>query len=141
MSGVRGMKQAGLALAVASVLCASAAPAWAQAQDGKTLFAKNCAACHQLTGAGIPQAFPPLKGSAFVQGEANTVIATVLKGRGGMPTFAKTLDDEQLALVIRYARQSWGNKASPVTPQDIKAVRELANTAEFAKPQGSTNVH
>ncbi len=54
--------------------------ALAQPLDGKALFAKNCAACHQASGTGIQGAFPALKGNRLVLGDANPVITTVLKG-------------------------------------------------------------
>ena len=130
------------ALLPVALLLALANPAQAQALDGKTLFAKNCAACHQATGLGIQGAFPALKGNKFVQGEPGAVIATVLKGRGGMPTFAASLDDDKLALVISYARQSWGNQAGAITAQDVQAVRDVSATPEAHKPQAApTNIH
>jgi cytochrome c6 len=109
----------------------------AQAVDGKSLFAKNCAACHQATGAGIPGAFPALKGNVFVQGDPALVVATVLKGRAGMPAFAASLDDEKLATIITYARSSWGNKAGAVTTADVAAVRNNASAAAVTKDKGT----
>jgi cytochrome c6 len=109
----------------------------AQAVDGKSLFAKNCAACHQATGAGIPGAFPALKGNVFVQGDPALVVATVLKGRAGMPAFAPSLDDEKLATIITYARSSWGNKAGAVTTADVAAVRNNASAAAVTKDKGT----
>src|SRR6266571_9270956 len=107
-------------------LLAGGAQAAAQTVDGKSLFAKNCAACHQATGAGVPGAFPALKGNRFVQGDAGAVITTVLMGRGGMPTFAESIDDAQLAQVISYIRQAWGNQAPAVSAQEVQAVRSHA---------------
>jgi len=68
---------------IAAVLAASAALGHAEPMDGKSLFAKNCAACHQPTGRGIPGAFPALAGNAFVQGAPGDVATVLLKGRGG----------------------------------------------------------
>jgi cytochrome c6 len=116
-------------------MLAAAGQAAAQAPDGKTLFAKNCAACHQATGAGIPGAFPALKGNAFVQGDAAAVIATVLKGRGGMPAFGATLDDEKIALAISYVRSAWGNQAGAVDAATVQAVRSGSGAAAVTKPQ------
>ena len=113
----------------------------AQTLDGKAVFAANCAACHQATGAGIPGAFPALKGNHFVQGDADAVIATVLMGRGGMPTFAESIDDAQLAQVISYIRQAWGNQAEPVTPQAVQTVRHKVNAAEMVRPDAPANAH
>ena len=117
------------------------AQAGAQTLDGKAVFAANCAACHQATGAGIPGAFPALKGNRFAQGDADAVIATVLMGRGGMPTFAESIDDAQLAQVISYIRQAWGNQAEPVSPQAVQAVRHKLNASEVVRPDAPANAH
>ncbi|HZV64036.1 MAG TPA: cytochrome c [Telluria sp.] len=117
------------------------AQAGAQTLDGKAVFAANCAACHQATGAGIPGAFPALKGNRFVQGDPDAVITTVLMGRGGMPTFAESIDDAQLAQVISYIRQGWGNQAEPVSPQAVQAVRHKVNASEVLRPDAPANAH
>ncbi|WP_426195330.1 c-type cytochrome [Massilia sp. DWR3-1-1] len=121
----------------AAAVQARAEPA---AVDGKTVFAKNCAACHQATGAGIPGAFPALKANPFLQGEPVALITTVLKGRAGMPAFAASLDDAQLAAVLSYARGAWGNQAAPISPAQTAAVREAAN-APASTQQKSTIIH
>ena len=126
---------------IVMAMMAAALQAAAQTPDGKSLFAKNCAACHQATGAGIPGAFPALKANKFVQGEAGDVISTVLKGRAGMPTFAASLDDEQLALVLSYVRSAWGNKAAAVAAADVQAVRSASNAGAAIKQEQPTNVH
>ena len=118
-----------------------ALPAGAQAPAAQAVFAANCAACHQASGAGIPGAFPALKGNRFVQAEAAPVIATVLMGRGGMPTFAESIDDAQLAQVISYVRQAWGNQAPAVSAQEVQAVRSHANAGDVVKPEAPTNAH
>ena len=99
------------------------APAPAPAADGKTLFAKNCAACHQASGKGIPGAFPALAGNAFVQGTPDDVATVLLKGRGGMPDFSGSLDDADIAQVLSYVRSSWGNSAAPLGAQEVGARR------------------
>ena len=112
------------------LLCAllsvtGALPLYASAEglDGKAIFTKNCAACHQVTGKGIQGAFPPLAGSAFVMGAPSEVATVLLKGRGGMPDFSASLEDEQIAAVLSYVRSSWGNKAAPISEADISAQR------------------
>jgi mono/diheme cytochrome c family protein len=115
--------------------------AHAQAVDGKTLFAKNCAACHQATGLGIPGAFPALKGNVFAQGDPAIVTATVLKGRAGMPAFAASLDDENLAAVLTYVRSAWGNKAAAVSTADVAAVRSTASIAPVMHDNKGTIIH
>jgi len=123
--------------AIVIVLALVAGGAQAQAQDGKTLFAKNCAACHQATGAGIPGAFPALKGNVLAQGDPAVVVATVLKGRAGMPAFAASLDDEKLSSIITYVRGAWGNKAGAVTTAEVASVRHAASAGGVAKETGT----
>jgi cytochrome c6 len=108
-----------------TVLLAAAhgAQAQAPAADGKTLFAKNCAACHQAGGKGIPGAFPALAGNAFVQGAPDEVATVLLKGRGGMPDFSGSLDDAEIAQVLSYVRTSWGNGADPLSAEQVGARR------------------
>jgi len=110
--------------ALALLVIASSGAASAQtAPDGKALFVKNCAACHQADGRGIPGAFPALAASAVVLGVAPEAVEVLLKGRGGMPAFSGSLDDSEIASVLSYARSSWGNRAAPVTGPEIEARR------------------
>jgi mono/diheme cytochrome c family protein len=105
--------------------------------DGKALFARNCAACHQATGKGIPGAFPALAGNGFVQGEASQVAAVLLKGRGGMPDFSPTLSDADIAEVLSFVRSAWGNQAAPLDAQEVAALRETLKVPAFAAGQMS----
>jgi mono/diheme cytochrome c family protein len=102
-------------------------------ETGQTLFAKNCAACHQADGKGIPGAFPALAGSSVVTGAADEVAEVLLKGRGGMPDFSGSLDDAEIALVVSYARSSWGNRAPPVSGADIAARRNALQVAPASR--------
>ena len=90
---------------------------------GETLFKQNCSACHQVTGKGIPGAFPALAGDAFVVGPPEAVEKTVLNGRGGMPTFSKELSNEQIATILTYVRSAWGNHAKAITPAMVAKAR------------------
>ena len=103
------------------------------AADGKTLFAKNCAACHQANGRGIPGAFPALDGSALVIGGAAQAAEVLLKGRGGMPDFSGSLDDADIAAVLNYARASWGNRAPPLSGAEIEAQRVALQVAPASR--------
>lgn len=89
---------------------------------GAKIYQQKCAACHQANGAGLPPTFPPLKDSPIVAGPASGHIGIVLNGKGGMPPF-KDMSDEELAAVLTYERNSWGNNASVVKPADVKAAR------------------
>lgn len=118
----------------AALMYAVVAPSQTQAQelDGKALFMKNCAACHQATGKGIPGAFPALAGNAFVQGKASDPASVLLKGRGGMPDFSDTLNDREIATVLTFVRNNWGNKAEPLTEAEVVALRGQLGVEPFS---------
>lgn len=102
---------------------------WAMAElmtSGEKVFAANCAACHQATGKGMPPTFPALDGSKVVGGPKGAQIALVLNGKPGtaMASFAR-LSDAELAAVLTYTRNSWGNKTGDATqPAEIKSARK-----------------
>lgn len=108
---------------VAAFAAAASAPSHAQEMDGKALFLKNCAACHQATGKGIPGAFPALAGSKFVQGKGAEVATVLLKGRGGMPDFSDSLSDRDIATVLTFVRSNWGNKSDGLSEAEVVALR------------------
>jgi cytochrome c oxidase subunit 2 len=92
---------------------------------GATVYAANCVACHQANGKGLPGAFPALEGSKIVNGPADAQIALVLHGKTGtaMPAW-KQLSDAEIAAVITYTRNSWGNKSGDVLPPAVKTARQ-----------------
>src|SRR5438477_206180 len=99
------------------------------AARGEKVYMANCAACHQPTGKCAPPAFPPLDGSKIVNGPKAEQIKIVLNGveRDGKPTAMvswKQLSDTDIAAVITYTRNSWGNHTGEaVQPSEIKAAR------------------
>jgi cytochrome c oxidase subunit 2 len=101
----------------------AAAGAAAAATNGQQVYAENCAVCHQATGEGRPPTFPPLKGDAVATGPKAGVLAVVLNGRKAMPPWKYELTDDEIAAVVSYVRNAWGNKASAVTPADVAAVK------------------
>jgi cytochrome c6 len=117
-------------LIIGALLCAAFQSAGAQAMDGKALFQKNCAACHQASGKGIPGAFPALAGNALVQGPPADVATVLLKGRGGMPDFSGSLSDADIAQVLSYARASWGNKADAIPDTEVASLRASLQAAQ-----------
>ena len=128
------MKEALIKLAmvvVAAFAAAASSPLRAQEMDGKALFLKNCAACHQPTGKGIPGAFPALAGSKFVQGKGTEVASVLLKGRGGMPDFSESLSDRDIATVLTFVRSNWGNKADGLSEADIGTLRTALGVDPF----------
>ena len=94
---------------------------------GEKVYAANCVACHQASGQGLPaMKAPALAGSKFVTGPEEGAIDTVLHGRPNtaMQAFSKQLSDTEIAAVITYTRNSWGNKASDIQPAEVKARRK-----------------
>lgn len=107
--------------------------------DGKTLFAANCAMCHQSEAQGVPGAFPPLAKSDYLANISNTkrgeLVEIVLRGRtgkitvngqdyNGVMTAVAGLDDEKLATLLTYVTSTWGNKAPAFTAAEVKKLRE-----------------
>lgn len=99
--------------------------------DGAQLYQTNCAACHQTNGKGIPGAFPPLAGSKIVNDEDPEIfIRIILQGYdarpefGQMPEFSR-LSDEEIAAIGNHERKSWGNKAAPITAEEVAEIRAL----------------
>lgn len=96
-------------------------------QLGEQVYQRNCAACHQASGEGIPGAFPALKGSELVLNDRAAHIGIVLYGKAGtaMQSFDKQLALKELAAVITYERNAWGNDTGDlVQPGDIDQARQ-----------------
>lgn len=103
-------------------------------ERGKAVYTTFCLSCHQADGSGVPNLNPPLIQNNWVLGPKNVLIEQVLKGSKGkvemdgetfhnsMPPMAH-LTDQQIADVITYVRNSFGNKASRVAPAEVKALR------------------
>jgi cytochrome c oxidase subunit 2 len=93
---------------------------------GEKVYGANCVACHQATGKGMPPAFPPLAGAKLVTGPKEGHIDMVLNGKPGtaMAPFGKQLSDTEIAAVVSYERNSWGNKSGIVQPAEVKARRK-----------------
>jgi cytochrome c oxidase subunit 2 len=93
---------------------------------GEELYKANCAACHMATGQGIPGTFPALDGSAIATGPMEGHLDIVINGKAGtaMAAFGPQLNDADLAAVITFERNAWGNKTGDlVQPSDVKAAR------------------
>lgn len=109
--------------------------AGAAALDGAMLYTQTCQACHQASGEGLKWAFPPLKGSPVVtDANADLMVRIILQGYNAreeyavMPAFATKLTDAEIAAIISHERSSLGNKASAVTPDFVKKIRETIKT-------------
>jgi len=98
---------------------------WTQAElmtQGEKVYQTFCAACHQVNGEGIPNVFPGLKGSKIALGPIDGHIDMVVNGVKGtaMQAFGAQLSDSDVAAVITYERNAWGNDTGDmVTPQDV----------------------
>jgi mono/diheme cytochrome c family protein len=104
-------------------------------QVGEAIFVDTCSACHTRNGSGIEHMFPRLADNAIVrQSDPTTLVRIVLTGVRGagtdafptspaMPSFGYRLDDNQVAAVVTYIRNSWGNTASAVDAGMVKALR------------------
>jgi nitrite reductase (NO-forming) len=100
---------------------------------GRRIFSTICAACHQPTGRGVPNVFPPLAGSDFLNADKNRAIKIVINGRQGelvvngqrfnntMPKFPLT--DHDIANVLTFVYNSFGNSGIEVTPEEVAALR------------------
>lgn len=105
-----------------------------QIKAGEALFAGTCSVCHQGNGAGLPGVFPPLARSDYLNADPKRAIATVLHGLSGKVTVNGTeynsvmppmnqLNDDEVAHILTYVMNSWGNGGAQVSTADVKAVR------------------
>jgi mono/diheme cytochrome c family protein len=122
---------------------------------GKRLYEQVCSTCHQPTGLGLEGIYPPLAGSEWVLGSPERVIRIVLYGLKGsvtvkgkqfgaaaMPVFGQVTgsgynwSDDRIAAVLSYVRQEWGNKAEPITAEQVAAIHaKEANHTEWSQEE------
>lgn len=112
---------------------------------GKRQYDLVCATCHQPTGLGVEGVYPPLANSEWVTGSPDRLIRIVVHGLKGpvtvagkqygvaaMPAFGRVSgggynwNDDRIAAVLTYIRQSWGNSAGPITTDQVAAVTTQA---------------
>ena len=117
----------------------------------------HCGTCHQPHGKGLPEAgFPPLAGTNWATGSEERLIKLTLKGLMGpievqgraypglvpMTPFEALLNDEEIAATLTYVRNSFGNEASVITPEAVKAVRKtIADKSGFYSPEELLKEH
>jgi len=100
---------------------------------GKDIYTKTCFACHQANGEGIANAFPPLAKSDYLNADVNRTINIVLKGKTGEITVngkkynsvmtKQTLTDDEIADVLTYVYNSWGNNKTNIKVSDVQAAK------------------
>ncbi|MGB1308349.1 MAG: copper-containing nitrite reductase [Oceanihabitans sp.] len=102
-------------------------------EAGKQIYMQTCFACHQAEGQGIPNAFPPLAKSDYLNANVNRAIEIVLKGKTGEITVngqkynsvmtRQAISNEEVADVMTYIYNSWGNNKTNVTKAQVDAVK------------------
>lgn len=105
-----------------------------QMKYGKQIYGQTCIACHQAEGQGIASAFPPLAKSDYLNADVDRAIEAVLFGLSGEITVngekynsimtAQMISQEEVANVMTYVYNSWGNNKTVVTPEMVKKVKE-----------------
>lgn len=120
------------------------------AVDGAAMYARQCSACHQAHGGGLPDTFPPLAGNTDLYRDRMFPVYVVLNGltgpitvkggkyNGTMPPFDH-LSDAEIAAVIGYVRAAWNN--AELRPAGFVDVDEVAVKKARARPMKSTEVH
>jgi mono/diheme cytochrome c family protein len=102
--------------------------------EGKKVYRQVCLTCHQANGGGVPGLNPPLIKADYVLGDKNTLLEIIIKGSeaqtaGNKSEYANVmqgygmLEDEDIANVASYIRNSFGNKAEPITASEVAAFR------------------
>jgi nitrite reductase (NO-forming) len=116
-----------------------------QMKAGEVLFKGTCSVCHQETGQGIPNVFPPLAGSDLLKKTPQRAIEIALNGLTGpvtvngatynsvMPPMSQ-LNDDEIANILTYVLNSWGNSNGVITSDQVKAVR-----ARTKRPEGAAH--
>jgi mono/diheme cytochrome c family protein len=111
-------------------------PPPAQMADGEKIYEGACVACHEADGSGAPRIYPPLPGNANLQSaDPSSTLRVILDGAetvttprapnaGSMPAYAAKLSDRQIADVTNFIRNSWGNAAPLVTPEQVAKARK-----------------
>jgi mono/diheme cytochrome c family protein len=119
-------------LAVAATLIAASSTAWAAPKTGHDVFMQSgCFACHGEFGYG--GAGPRFRNDQLLSAD-QYVIGQILLGRGIMPSFADRLNNEQIAAVATYIRNSWGNAYGPVSPDQVAKARMQFSQAAASQP-------
>jgi len=103
-------------------------------ERGGKVYAANCAVCHQPTGKG-GGAFPALDGSKIANGPIAQHVSIVLKGKNVMPSWGPTLNDVEIASVITFERNSWGNHTG-----DILQPKQVADARNGKLPEGGDHL-
>ena len=123
-------------LALTSLVSAvHAAPDADIMKRGQAVYSRTCIACHQPTGMGLPPVFPPLAGSEWIAKSASIAVRNIVNGMLGPVTVKGTtynsmmppvagVTDKDIADVVTYVNNSWGNTGPVVTEAEVKAIKD-----------------
>jgi mono/diheme cytochrome c family protein len=115
---------------------AVATPSPTQMANGEKLYKGSCVACHELDGSGAPRIYPPLPGNANLQSAnpasaikivldgAETITTARAPNTGSMPPYASKWSDQDVADVVTYIRNAWGNAAPAATADEVARLRK-----------------
>jgi alcohol dehydrogenase (quinone), cytochrome c subunit len=88
---------------------------------GERVYVEYCAECHQVHGTGWSTLYPTLAGNPIVTlNDPEPIILTVKYGQGSMTAFGERLRTDEIAAVLTYIRNSWGNQAPPVSKRQVQ---------------------
>lgn len=120
---------------------------------GEALFVTNCSTCHQVNGAGMRDAIPPLAGSPFVTADPAVMASIMIRGiegpievkgntfDGKMPTFASALDDDEIAQIVNYVRSRWGGGDGQILSAQAVATLKSRYGPSFEPWDGGAELH
>ncbi len=105
-----------------------------KAEPGRILYIQFCLSCHMENGEGVPSLYPPLTQTEYVLGDKEALIKIILLGQEGpievkgqmynnIMTKLDFLGDKEISEVLTYVRSNFGNNAEPVTPEEVRSVR------------------
>ena len=117
-----------------------------QVKAGEALFNGTCSVCHQATGQGLPNVFPPLAKSDYLAADPKRAIGILLHGLTGKVTVngsefnsvmppMNQLNDDEVANILTYVLNSWGNPGGRISAEDVTKVREAPAAGAAAKPE------
>jgi nitrite reductase (NO-forming) len=108
-------------------------PADAKFPEGAKIYKEKCVACHQVTGLGVPNAFPPLKGSDYLLSDKKRAVKQVLNGsheeitvngaKYNMPMPPQVDNHQDAVHVINYVLNAWGNEGGTITVEEVKDIK------------------
>ena len=114
-----------------------------QSNAGKALFNGTCSVCHQANGEGLAGVFPPLAKSDYIAADSKRTINTVLHGLSGKVTVngkeynsvmppMNQLNDDEIANILTYVLNSWGNSGGKISANEVKQMRAKREPAAAA---------